>query len=51
MIIVLILGTIISLLSLEFLYKGIKTQDYFLIYEGIVNFIFAVFCIIIANYF
>lgn len=51
MILILILGILISLLSVEFLYKGIRTKDYFLIYEGTINFIFGIFCIMVSNYF
>lgn len=51
MILVLILGILISLLSVEFLYKGIRTKDYFLLYEGMINFIFGIFCIMVSNYF
>lgn len=51
MILVLIWGIMISLLSVEFLYKGIRTKDHFLLYEGMINFIFGIFCIMVSNYF
>jgi hypothetical protein len=51
MIVVLILGILISLLSVEFFYRGIRTKDYYLLYEGMINFIFGIFCIMVSNYF
>lgn len=51
MIIVMILGILISLLSVDLFYKGMRTKDYFLLYEGVINFIFGIFCVIISNYF
>ncbi len=53
MIFCLILAILVVILGIEFLYKGVKIQDWFLIYEGIMNLIIAtvVLIFIYLNYF